>query len=92
MMSAKTAMQLSVTEAEILSVSAQIGFGELIEVDIPTSSHEIDWDVTPSQRRFVEQIRTVNRVTRIIVHNSEPVSMEVEGRAGNITYIRKIKV
>jgi hypothetical protein len=91
-MTTKTLMQLSATEAKILSVSAQIGFGELIEVDTSAGPHDFDWDVTPSQRKFIEQVRNLNHVTRIIVHNSEPVSMEVEGQIDHITYIRKIKI
>ena len=85
-------MKVTAIEAQILSIASQIGFGELLAIDI-SGPEQIIWEVTATQRKFVEIVRNgLTFIDRIIVHNSEPVSLEVSGEFKKIKYIRKLKV
>jgi hypothetical protein len=89
----KFSTRLTAVEINILKAADQIGFGELVDVEVEVMTKSADMDITPSQTRFVALLRNgLSFINRIIVHNHEPVSMEVDGESHGIKYIRKFKV
>jgi hypothetical protein len=89
----KFTTELSISEARVLAAAAEIGFGELVDVEVEVFPKSLTRDITASQIKFIELLRDgLTHIDKIIVHNHEPVSLEVNGRSNNIKYIRKFKV
>jgi hypothetical protein len=89
----RSATELTVDEVRILRAADEIGFGELIEVEIDVMPKSITMDITPSQARFIAIVRDgLSLINKIIVHNHEPVLMEVIGEKHKIKYVRRFKV
>ena len=88
-----TPTELTRVEVELLATADEIGFGELVNVEVEVMPKSMTRNITPSQARFVELLRNgLDYISKIIVHNHEPVSLEVSGESHGIKYMRKFKV
>jgi hypothetical protein len=80
-------------EADLLDLALKIGFGDLYDVSI-AGSDTVERAVSPRQRRFLDILlqEGICHISHIVVHEGEPVLMEVPGVFRGISFTKKIKL
>jgi hypothetical protein len=83
------------TEAAALDVAAEVGFGEIYDVELrrPIAA-SVQRELTDMQRRFIELTRNqaLSHITKLTVHEGVITVVEVEGSVDGMRFRRKLKV
>jgi hypothetical protein len=85
---------LSASEAALLEVAREIGFGELLDVEIEDDHDPHPQPVSHEQSRFLVVLRRagIRHADVIVVHNGVPTQIEIDGTLFGIKYKRKLRV
>ena len=77
----------------MVELCRRIGFGEVISPDtgFSASAEKFDYEVRLPELRMVKHSR-IEKIVRIIVHESLPKQIEISGDEGGTKYLQKIKV
>jgi len=81
-------------EARLLDLAAYIKFGEISDVDLLAKNRDVPRELTPTQERFLALIRaeTLAHLDRIVVHEGDPATIELNGNRHGFSYKIKRKV
>jgi hypothetical protein len=87
-------LNLTTQEAHILDVAAKIQFGEIYEAEVHCKEPAKLKDVTDGQKCFVDMVREEGWmcISKIVVHNGEPATLEIDGEDAGLTYKIKRKI
>jgi hypothetical protein len=85
-------LSLEVTSAEfaLLKVIREVDYGEIYDVSLAYTTPLVKVSVTPATRDMIEAVRKY-QVDKLIIHQGEPVSAEIELDTGQFRYRKKIK-
>jgi hypothetical protein len=81
-------------EAHILNVAGRIKFGEIYKAETHCRERVEQKELTEAQERFIEMLREEGWICigKIVVHNGEPATVEIDGEDGGLEYKIKRKV
>ena len=81
-------------EARLLDLAVYIKFGEISDVDLLAKNRDVCRELTPGQERFLALIRAeqIAHLDRIVVHEGDPATIELNGNRHGFSYRIKRKV
>lgn len=87
-------LDITTQEAHILDVAARIKFGEILDAEVNHRERVKPKELTEAQERFINMLREEGWVfiDKIVVHNGEPATVEVEGEDSGLAYKIKRKI
>ena len=87
-------LDITTQEAHILDVAARIKFGEILDAEVHCRERVKRRELSEAQERFIDMLREEGWVciSKIVIHNGEPATVEIDGEDSGLEYKIKRKV
>jgi hypothetical protein len=87
-------LNITQAEEEVIKACTVCLYGELQNVQIDDGPQSVSRELSPGQEKFIDLLRDkgITFADTIVVHNGQPMQLEVEGTSGNIKYRQKLRI
>jgi len=63
-------------EISILADIEEVGYGEIYAIENPDCAAKTLIEISPQKKNLLEALKRIGKISRLIVHDSEPASIE----------------
>jgi hypothetical protein len=87
-------LNITQAEEEVIKACTACLYGELQNVQIDDGPQSVSRELSPGQEKFVSLLRDrgIAFADAIVVHNGQPMQLEVKGTFGQIRFVQKLRI